>query len=189
MKRVVIAMAVCAAIGLGLWLSRSPNAPISSPSTKVQQQHPGTLAVIADGPAIFKKVLWRAPSPDDKILNAERREWRDGADLSHWQWFLHVDASKDLLEYLQVTNAFGLQPGTATQFENAPHWFPSNADAFDVQRSGAMTFLFERGSNVFYATSRGKGFTKSLPVQIATPATGPQPQSRVPSTPPPNPKD
>lgn len=191
MKRIVIVVAVCAAVGLGLWLSRPPEAPVSGPGAdaKVQQQHPGAFTVIADGPAIFKKVLWRAPLPEDKILNAERREWRDGADLSRWQWFLHVDSSKELLDYLRVENAFGLQAASATPIENAPPWFPSNLDAFEIQRAGALTFLFQKGGNVFYATSSGKGFTKALSTQTAPPATGPQPQGRVPTTPPPIPKD
>jgi hypothetical protein len=190
MKRLIVAFVLCAAIGLGLWLARSPDAAPPSVDSPVQQQHPGTLAVKSDGPAIFKKVLWRAPLPEDKILNAERREWSEGPDLNHWQWFLQVEAGKALSDYLRVANAFGLRPAASPEIPHAPEWFPTDLTGYEVQRAGALTFFFHKTSNEFYATSQGKGFTKALPIMpAAPPPTGPQPQSRIPVTPPPVPQE
>ena len=190
MKRLIAAVVFCAAIGLGLWLARSPDDAPPAVDSPVQQQHPGTLAVKSDGPAIFRKVLWRAPLPEDKILNAERREWSEGPDLNHWQWFLQVEAGKALSDYLRVANAFGLRPAASAEITHAPAWFPADFTDYEIQRAGPLTFLFHKTSNTFYATSQGKGFTKALPIQQAAPApTGPQPQGRVPITPPPAPQE
>ncbi len=191
MKRLIVAVVLCAAIGLGLWLARSPDDAPPLVDLPVQQQHPGTFAVKSDGPAIFKKALWRAPLPEDKILNAERREWTEGKDLKHWQWFLHVQAGKDLSDYLRVANAFGLRPAASAEIAHAPAWFPRDFSAHDVQRAGPLTFLFHKTSNEFYATSQGKGFSPSVtnPSPAPPPATAPQPPGRYPATPPPNPAE
>ena len=128
MKKLVFGVMVCAALGLGIWLAqprRSTEA--DAVAQAVKQAHPGELAVKTDPVEIFKKVLWRAPQPDDKILHAERREWTEGGAVQNWQWFLHVDAGKDLNDYLRVENAFGLHSAEAADVKiaNAPDWFPA----------------------------------------------------------------
>jgi hypothetical protein len=190
MKKVLVGITVSAALAIGVWLAGSKqNAADQVQMEALKQAHPGTLAINSDPVEIFKKVMWRAPRADDKILNAERREWSEDGSVQQWQWFLQVEASQDLLDYLKVTNAFGIRPANSAEIANAPAWFPSDLTQFEIQRSGALTFFFRKDSREFFASSSGKGFAKALPATQAVPVTGPQPQGRVPSTSPPAPLD
>ena len=190
MKRVVILIAALAAAGVGLWLSRTRHEVTSpQPVSNAVTDSKETLTVKTDGVEIFKKVLWRSPLPEDKILNAERRDWSEGKDISRWRWFLHVDASADLTDYLRSANVFGLRPAPEVEIKDAPAWFPQDFAAYEAFRAGALTVLFKKGSREFYATSQGKGFTKALQLQKPVPPPAPpQPQSRYPKTPPPSPE-
>ena len=184
--------ALVTAVVAGLWLGGdvSQEEPPDAGPSALETLHAGKFAASKNLDTIFTEGLWRRPSPQDKILNAERREWSEGPDLNHWQWFLHVEAGKDLIDYLRVANAFGLRPAVSAEIIHAPAWFPSDLTDYEIQRAGSLTFLFHKTSNTFYATSQGKGFTKALPIQPAAPQpTGPQPQSRIPSTPPPSPRE
>ena len=66
---------------------------------------------------IFQRAFWVRPTPADKILHAERREWKDADGVQKWQWFLVVVPSPALLKRLRDDNAFGLMPAaTASPF-------------------------------------------------------------------------
>ncbi len=186
MKRLALAALALIAVGIGLWLARPAPAPDTAHNEPSANE--SGLAVVTDGVEIFQKVLWREPQPDDRILHAERRQWSEGGSLTRWQWFLHVQAGKDLIAYLRDANAFGLVATDQADISDAPTWFPKDHQHYEIQRAGQLVFLFRKGSDEFYASSQGKGFTKPLPAPPPAPVATPQPQGRIPNTPPPNPQ-
>jgi len=63
---------------------------------------------------IFRRAFWRQPTPADRIVHAERREWKDAADaVQRWQWFLQVEPGPALLAALRDPAVFGLAPVAA----------------------------------------------------------------------------
>ena len=147
---------------------------------------PPTLTV-NDAEEIFKKAFWRRPAPADRILHAERHEWRDADGLERWQWFLVVSASTELIKYLRDDNAFGLVPASvAPVVSEAPGWFGFKPEEVTVLQSAhaGMRLMFSKSGNTLYATDSGRGFSKGAPEP--PPATqGAQPSGRIPISPPP----
>jgi hypothetical protein len=39
---------------------------------------------------VFRRALWRQPSQEDAIHNAERRKWADAGGVTRWEWFLSI---------------------------------------------------------------------------------------------------
>ncbi|MDA7663628.1 hypothetical protein OAL53_02270 [Akkermansiaceae bacterium] len=169
-----------------------------APETIVPKEE--ALVVWRDGPPdlvsrdaeeIFKKALWRKPSPEDEILHAERHEWSDDEGVSRWQWFLVIEASPDLIKYLRDDNAFGLIPGRADPISEAPAWFtfnPADVSVLKAPHSG-MQLMFSKSGNSVYAKANGLGFSKGAPAPLSTPSfsTSPAPApGRLPDFPPPN---
>ena len=138
-------------------------------SDTVSHPLPAPSAVTTDTAQIFQRAFWRRADADDKILHAERREWKDGTEVSHWQWFVSVEPGAALKEWLG-RNPFRLHPVTESvtfsTFAAAPVWFPRGAapGTYEIHQaaSGSMTLLFSRNQNLLYATAAGKGFQKSV---------------------------
>ena len=137
-------------------------------SAVVSHPLPAPAAVTADTAQIFQRAFWRRAATDDKILHAERREWKDGAEVSHWQWFLAVEPGAALKDWL-VRNPLRLQPVTQRVsfqiYAAAPEWFPRGTapEEYEIHQAvgGRMTLLFSRNQNLLYATDAGQGFQKS----------------------------
>ncbi len=148
-----------------------------------------TLTTLSDAEAIFTKAFWRRPSPDDHILHAERKEWRGADGLERWQWFLVVEASAGLIQYLREDNAFGLVPGDLGTIGEAPAWFSFKQDEVTLLKAphGGLRLMFSKSGNTLYATAAGRGFTRGAP-EPARPVQGAQAPGRLPSTSPPRPE-
>lgn len=195
MKSAVLILLSACLLALGGWQWRSVEKPPETTRTsaaEVQKLHPGNLAVQTDGVALFKKVLWRSPQPEDRILHAERREWTEDTaqGVSRWQWFLCVEAGPDLLNYLKRDNAFGAHPASKIALKSPPAWFPTNLGDFDIFTTGSLHFLFSHQGGRVYAADSGRGFapaqTSIAPANTA-PSTLP-PTGRLPTKLPPAPK-
>ena len=149
-------------------------------------------STLTDADEVFKSAMWRRPSPEDNILHAERREWRDANGVSRWQWFLEVHPSAELVKHLREDNAFGLVPGKQEpRPDHAPEWYDPKAGDFDTMTSAmtGMSLMFNKNRNLLYATAAGGGFRPGAPEPLAPP---PQPQvatGRFPLNPPPNPNN
>ena len=60
---------------------------------------------VQSGTAVFQRAFWKRPTLDDTILQAELREWTDEENIPHWQWFIVLEPSADLLkDFNHVTN-------------------------------------------------------------------------------------
>lgn len=157
-----------AAAGLAFWLllPRTQTQPPPAPPPDVKPEW--SAAVETQGVEVFQRAFWRRPSPEDRILHAERIQWSASAGgVRKWQWFLAVEPGPALLKWLRETNPFSLQQ--TTTYEAArdsgqtqrPAWFPATAGApWEIQRGGTMTLLFDLKSNRLYATDAGHGFTR-----------------------------
>ncbi|MDB4391553.1 hypothetical protein N9Z52_02010 [Akkermansiaceae bacterium] len=175
MQRVflTICVPVLILVGLGVaWFVWRAPAPTAETPIVWRDGPPNLLS--RDAEEIFKKALWRRPSPEDKILHAERHEWSDDEGVSRWQWFLVIDASPDLITYLRDDNAFGLIPGRVEPITEAPAWFsfnPADVSVFKAPGSG-MRLMFSKTDNTLYAKASGLGFAKGALAPSAAPAPG-----------------
>lgn len=163
---------------------------VESSSEVLTWQGRAPTLTVTDAEEIFKKGFWRRPTPDDLILHAERHEWSDENGLQRWQWFLVVEASESLIQYLRDDNAFGLVAASkVVQVDDAPAWFrfdPEKVSTLQSPNSG-MRLWFNKTDNTLYATASGRGFTKGAP-EPKPAAQGTPTPSRIPNTPPPRPK-
>ena len=193
MKKLYSILAVLAAAALlwlgWQWLDGRRQLPLDEPSVISWMGDPPTK-VENEPVKIFQRAFWASPTEDDRILHAERREWRDGDGLQRWQWFLVVKASTQLIKNLRDDNAFGLVPGSAISLNpEAPNWFvfkPAEFSIFQSPHSG-MRLMFSKTDNTLYATDSGRGFTKGAPEPFKQAAPSPAP-GRLPPTPPLTPK-
>jgi hypothetical protein len=145
-----------------------------------------------DQTEIFRRAFWRNPGPEDKIRQAERREWSAASGVQRWDWFIAVDASESLTTYLLEQNPFQLNAISELQtFSEVPAWFPVTSAGFELHQSlnGEMTILFNPATWQLYATSKGHGFRPGAP-EAEAPAATPQNQSpgRLPNQAPPMPE-
>jgi hypothetical protein len=141
---------------------------------------------------IFQRAFWVRPTSADKILDAERREWKDADGVQKWQWFLVVEASPALLKRLRDDNAFGLVPAAAASLPaDAPEWFVFNKDEVSVLKApqGQLQLVFSNDKRTLYATDSGHGFRAGAPEPIkpAPPAPKAPLPGRLPSAHPPTP--
>lgn len=156
------------------------------------------VEVVAAGPtpdvknvdpvAVFQRAFWRRPAEADRILNAERREWKEEGEISRWQWFLEVEPSPALVSYLREENAFRLSDKKPAKIpRDAPEWFlrdPAGAHVM-VARQGGMQLFFMPGNAKLYAMDGGGGFQAGEPEKDpALPASAPA-SGRLPLSPPP----
>lgn len=194
MKRLLILVIVAALAG-GAWFFTRPrigsSEEVAKPAAKSLPPPTSTNTNVTE---VFQRAFWKRPTDDDKILHAVRREWADGDGVDRWQWFIAVDPSVELARYLNEQNPFSMSaPKSAVVLptEQVPEWFPSSADGFKVQQTAdrQMIFLIEPDSGRLFATSQGRGFAKAAEVPVSAPKTSTQAQGRLPTTPPPTPKD
>jgi len=147
------------------------------PEVPPPAEHPEAPGAILetnrDAEAVFQRAFWRAPTPDDEILHAERREWvSDDDGVRRWQWFLAVKPGQTLNDWLRQENPFltsAIDPGDYQPPTSSPSWFPSPAilARSEIQRHGAngITLIFDTQENHLYATDSGGGFRQSSPTE------------------------
>ena len=166
-KRFLIpAAGVLLAIGVIVFLTqKSPKHPEIPQSVSDQL----VLNTSTDPRLVFQKAFWRRPESDDKILHAERREWSEqGKDVREWQWFLAVQPSSGLSEWLQ-TNPFSLSPSTEPLKYNGaapkPDWFPNDFSGFEILKApqSRLVIIFSAEKNLLYAMDSGAGFAPPTP--------------------------
>ena len=171
MKRRILLAAAFMALLAAVYYFISPVPPSeSTPVVTTTPLSPGnnlTLRTNDDPQDIFQRAFWRRPTPDDRILHAERREWVSEEDgVRRWQWFLAVKPGTALKQWLLEDNAFGLDKVAGATplagFTQLPSWFPTQGGLAKCevrQAAGSkMTLLFDSKKNVFYATDAGHGF-------------------------------
>jgi hypothetical protein len=115
---------------------------------------------------IFQRAFWVRPTRSDKILHAERSEWKDADGVRRWQWFLVVEPSDALLKRLRDDNAFGLIPAAAASPpSDAPEWFVFNMAEVSVLKApqGKLQLIFSNDKHTLYATDSGHGFRAGMP--------------------------
>ncbi|MEI7908892.1 MAG: hypothetical protein WCK77_04585 [Verrucomicrobiota bacterium] len=142
---------------------------------------------------IFQRAFWARPTPADKILHAQRREWKDSDGVQKWQWFLVVEPSAALLKRLRDDNAFGLMPAAAASPPaDAPAWFVFTTDKVRALKSpqSNLQLIFSIDKHTLYATDSGRGFRAGAPEPIKPAAPAPQAPApgRLPSAHPPIPE-
>lgn len=87
--------------------------------------------------------------------------------MREWQWFLAVQPSPRLSEWLQ-TNPFSLSPSTEPlQYKEAapkPDWFPSDLSGFEILKApqGRLVMIFSAKKNLLYAMDSGAGFAPPI---------------------------
>jgi hypothetical protein len=193
-SRQIVLAAIVASLAFGwlevrrLHLMDSSAAP--SKLSQIDWSEGAPTNTLTDSEEIFKRAFWRRPGADDRILHAERHEWRDTEGLQRWQWFLVVIASPELIKYLRDDNAFGLVPASAARvLSESPAWFSSKPEDVTVMQSShaGMCLMFSKSDNTLYATDSGRGFTKGAP-ESPPPTQGAQTPGRIPTSPPPKQK-
>jgi len=172
--------------------SALPSAPSETPpppAPAVPPPLPAGLAPLAEptlyrsdtaATEVFRRAFWREPTPADRIVHAERREWvgeRDG--VRRWQWFLILDPGPELATWLRDRNPFGLAPAAPADLRldpaSQPAWFPAAAlpDAeYFLTSDSAMVMLREKASGRLYVSDHGHGFAAPSPAPAAAPAPG-----------------
>ena len=158
----ILAAGVLLAIGVIVFLTQKTPKPPESPQSHSDQL---VLNTSTDPTLVFQKAFWRRPAGDDKILHAERREWSEqGKDVREWQWFLAVQPSPGLSEWLQ-TNPFSLSPSNEPpKYKEAapkPDWFPNDFSGFEILKApqSRLVLIFSAEKNLLYAMDSGAGFT------------------------------
>lgn len=134
-----------------------------APPTRIEGN--AKLQISEDAPEIFQRTFWRRPTPADRILQAERREWLDPEKkLRQWQGFLLLEASPALNNYLS-TNPFRLRTGSLGNLTSilaqAPGWLPSAAEIShaEIQSDpGGQLHLIRLPNNRLLTIGQGKGF-------------------------------
>lgn len=184
------AASIVAVVILGLlgWFLASPKPDRYELCDKSDRPPPTTT--LTDGVEVFQKAFWKRPTVNDKILNAERREWADGNGMKEWQWFIAVKPSPELVKHLRDDNAFGLGKAPATApGDDAPDWFQFDPAEVDVLRSQSrgMKLAFGKNGNVLYATDSGGGFRPGASAPPSAVSVQAAPSGRLPTTPPPKP--
>ena len=190
---------LCLCLGIAAWqwqlwqgeqgaTPAAPSADVVTAEIEWVSEPPASIENV--GEEVFKRAFWRRPSAEDRILQAERHEWHDAEGVSRWQWFLIVDPSPALLQYLREQNTFGLVAGSFEPLAESPVWFRFDSQAVETFRSldGGMHLAYRTKDHRIYASASGAGFTKGA----AAPSIAPAPISassagRLPNAPPPIP--
>ena len=156
---------VCAFIAGQRWIQSSTD-KLSVPQALVPAElDGGKLLRKHDATELFQRAFWKRPSPSEKILHAERREWTaETGDVRRWQWFLAIEPSAGFVEDLK--NRFSLEPGImdAQKFSTAPKWFRNALTTSATilrTRDDSMILVQSADQKLLLATGAGGGF--SLP--------------------------
>jgi len=170
--RILIIAFVGASVVTAWFAIKKTSAPLEvvEYGTQTASLEPGLhLETNRNAEAVFQRAFWRAPTPEDEILHAERREWvSDDDGVRRWQWFLAVKPGQTLNDWLRQENPFltsAIDPGDYQPPTSSPSWFPSPAilARSEIQRHGAngITLIFDTHENHLYATDSGGGFRQS----------------------------
>lgn len=188
MKRLLILPTVLFVTAIG-WRLAAPKSDLREPgqAESSAKAEPPT-STITDPALVFQKAFWKRPTPEDQILNAERREWQDKDGLSKWEWFIAVKPSPALVDHLITDNAFMLTASRSIgrAHAEAPEWFPAEAPQSFANPTGTFRILWNKEKNLLHATDSGSGFRPGAP-EPAKAITAAQPEGRLPTTPPPKP--
>ena len=201
MNRRLATLLLCLCLGIAAWQLQlwqgeqgaSPAAPSADVVTaEIEWVSEAPASIENVGEEVFKRAFWRRPSAEDRILQAERHEWHDAEGVSRWQWFLIVDPSPALLQYLREQNTFGLVAGSFEPLAESPVWFRFDSQAVETFRSldGGMHLAYRTKDHRIYASAHGFGFTKStaMPKAVSTPGYLDS-VGRLPNASPPTPED
>jgi hypothetical protein len=187
-SRLIFSATLIAALAVGAWFFFRVQRPVEKPDSASRE----TLQKSFPPELVFRRAFWRRPTPEDRILHADRREWSDSGGVTRWQAFLAVEPGPTLRAWL-ATNPFSLAtvPSPSREIPNPPVWFPKKTDGFTIQQSpiGNMLLLTAPGGSPVYFTDHGQGFTRPAATNAPPPASSPAPQNRLPNAPPPIPQD
>lgn len=185
---IVIALTVLVA-AIGWRLARPANGTNRADESHASHSIP-PATTLTDPAQVFQQAFWKRPTASDRILNAERREWKDSHGISKWQWFIQVRPSPELVKHLVTNNAFNLSPSTTPPgIEKPPPWFAADTKESRILRApgGGMALLFDEKTNMLFATDSGGGFRKGAPEPAKPVAQNTAVTSRLPNSPPPKP--
>lgn len=155
-----------------LWQDDSANAAPTPSSHSRMEDKPSSI--IHDKEEIFQRAFWRRPSAEDRILHAERREWTDDQGTEKWQWFIKIQASPKLMQFLREENPFALAPvSSPPTIKDQPSWFVPDYHESDIflSRQGALMMCFDRKDQVVFASDHGYGFRAGAPESIPAVST------------------
>jgi hypothetical protein len=166
MKRALLIGAAIAVTGVAAFVfAPRKGGPQAAPATAAAFTGPRPTTTNGNATEVFQRAFWRRPSPTDKILHAERREWTGDGGVKKWQWFIVVEPSPELVKHLREENAFGLTAASSVgKIENPPVWFtpPAGADIFQAP-NGNLRLVFSKSQPLLYATDLGEGFASATP--------------------------
>ena len=185
-KKLAFSLLTTVAVCGGLLLLRTGTP--GNPHTPVAKASPPT-STTTDSAAVFQKAFWKRPVANDKILHAERREWKDAGGVTKWQWFVAVQPSASLRKHLLEDNAFRLvRAGSAKLQSEAPDWFAfTEAETESWQSTaGGMQLWFSSGENLLYAAGDGGGFQAGAPERASVARESLAQTGRLSFTPPPS---
>jgi hypothetical protein len=154
---------VLAAVGVVVFKKTQESPPLQEPiaaTTTVVKVDGMDLITKTDSTWVFQKAFWRRPTSADKIFHAERREWSTEDGVKKWQWFIDLQPSPQLLEWLE-TNPFSMAKSASLgNFEKPPKWFPRSSSNFQIQQNAAGSFviMLSPDKKHLYATDSGLGF-------------------------------
>jgi hypothetical protein len=170
MKSPLLPLAVLGGLAALTWLvfRDGGREPAVDPAPPAGQ---GSARQSWDPEEVFRRAFWRHPAPEDRVVHAERFEWKaEDGTLARWQWFLEVNPGPALLAFLRDPGTLGLLPADALSSPppsapppGRPAWFPpaGSTSGFEVLRhpQGALTLLYRGGDNTLFATDAGHGFS------------------------------
>ena len=149
-----------------------------------------TAEIANENAEVFRRIFWRQPTPEDRILRSERRELEvEAGGPVRWDWFLSVDPSVVFADYLLEENPFQLSLGTSViDFQQTPDWFPTSSAGFEVHQNqtGEMTVLYHPETRRIYVCNKVTSFrpAATIPEPSITPSTR-QNSGRLPDASPP----
>lgn len=158
--------------GVGFWAIRPGRPPAASAATGVTLPPPPPpnadgISLERDHTAVFQRAFWRRPTPADRILHAERRDWQvAGTGVEKWQWFIAVQPGPAFRDWLLKDNPFDLVPVPAdaplAPLSAPPNWFPPAAELMGFtryrNREGRYQVFHDAAQNRLFATDEGGGF-------------------------------
>lgn len=168
--RIMVSLALVSAAAFAVWRvesNRSAAASVAGAIRLPAKPDADGLAREIDPAAVFQRAFWRRPTFGDKILHAERRDWLDAfSGVEKWQWFIAVEPSAGLRDWLLKENPFELvavPSGTElAPLSSPPAWFPraSELAAFTRYRNREQRFFVfhDTTTNRLYTTDAGGGF-------------------------------
>ena len=176
--RLPLLAAVLALLGVGggaAWMFFARSTPATAvaptgPSFALAKPDANGLALERDHAAVFQRAFWRRPASDDRILQAERRDWLDASSgVEKWQWYIAVQPGAAFRDWLLKDNPFELvvvAPGTElAPLSSPPAWFPAAGELATLarfrNREGRYFVFHDLANNRLYATDAGGGFAAS----------------------------